>query len=51
MADIKRKIDTIRRIEHLQLPQHLICALEHDLEAEAVTEALNCLEQLREQWS
>lgn len=51
MTDMTRKIETIRRIEDLQLPQHFIFALEHATEAEHVTEVLNCLDDFADQWN
>ena len=51
MTDLARKHDTIRRIEDLQLPCHLIQALDDAHAAEAVSQAVVCLEQLTTQWN
>jgi len=51
MADQKRKTETIRRIENLQLSTTLILALEDAVEAESVAEAIQFLQGLTEQWN
>lgn len=51
MTDLVRKNDTIRRIEDLQLPCHLIQALDDAQHAEAVSQAVVYLEKLTEQWN
>ncbi len=51
MADQKRKIEMIRSIENLQLPPHLISALDDRLQAEAVLEAISSLQVLNQQWN
>lgn|SRR5690606_3675715 len=51
MADQKRKIDTIRRIEHLQLSEALIVALDDAVQAESVAAAIQSLQGLTEQWN
>lgn len=51
MADKHRKIDTIRRIENLLLDTHFIQALEDQHAAEAIVEAVDCLEKLGHQWN
>ncbi|MCU4629282.1 hypothetical protein KTJ53_06170 [Acinetobacter variabilis] len=51
MADQKRKTETIRRIENLQLSPALILALEDAVEAESVAEAIQSLQGLTEQWN
>ncbi len=48
MADQKRKAETIRSIESLQLAEGLIAAL--DNAAESVAEAIRSLQSLSEQW-
>ena len=49
MTDQKRKTETIRRIENLQLSTALILALEDAVEAESVAEAIQSLQGLTEQ--
>jgi len=51
MADQKRKTETIRRIENLQLSTALILALEDAVETESVAEAIQSLQGLTEQWN
>lgn len=51
MADQKRKIEMIRSIENLQLPHHLISALDDRVQAEAVLEAISSLQVLNQQWN
>lgn len=51
MADQKRKIETIHRIEQLQLSEALIVALDDALQAESVAEAIQSLQGLAEQWN
>ena len=51
MADQKRKIETIHRIEQLQLSETLIVALDDALQAESVAEAIQYLQGLAEQWN
>lgn len=51
MADQKRKIETIHRIEQLQLSETLIVALDDALQAESVAEAIQSLQGLAEQWN
>ncbi|WP_347455396.1 hypothetical protein [Acinetobacter thermotolerans] len=51
MADQKRKIETIRHIEDLQLPETLIAALDDAITAEGVAEAIQSLQGLAEQWN
>ncbi|MGA8884566.1 MAG: hypothetical protein WB445_13330 [Acinetobacter sp.] len=50
MADQKRKTETIRSIEALQLAASLIAALDNAAEAESVAEAIRSLQSLSEQW-
>lgn len=51
MTDSIRKTETIRRIENLKLAAHFIAALDDHLQAEAIVEAVTCLETLNEQWN
>ena len=51
MADQKRKIETIRCIESLQLSPSLILALEDVVQAESVAAAIQSLQGLSEQWN
>lgn len=51
MADQKRKIETIHRIEQLQLSEALIVALDDALQAEWVADAIQSLQGLAEQWN
>ena len=51
MADQKRKIETIRGIEKLQLSNTLIIGLEDAKQAEAIAEAVNSLQGMVEQWN
>ena len=51
MADQKRKIETIHRIEQLQLSEALIVALDDALQAESVADAIQSLQGLAEQWN
>lgn len=51
MADLKRKIETIRSIENLQLSQHLISALDDQIQAEDVFSAVYSLQSLSEHWN
>ncbi|WP_171255073.1 hypothetical protein [Acinetobacter sp. NCu2D-2] len=51
MTDPVRKLETIRRIERLQLPSSLIPALDDALTAEKVLNALDSLQALTEHWN
>jgi pyruvate-formate lyase-activating enzyme len=51
MADQKRKIETIRIIENLQLSTVLIRGLDDAQQAEAIAEAVSSLQGLVEQWN
>ena len=51
MADPKRKIDTIRSIENLQLSTALIIELNDAKQAESIAEAIRYLQDLAEQWN
>ena len=50
MADQKRKIETIRHIESLQLSATLIQALDDAQQAENVVNAINYLKHMTHQW-
>ncbi|MCG2607984.1 MULTISPECIES: hypothetical protein [unclassified Acinetobacter] len=51
MADQKRKLETIRSIENLQLSNVLIRGLDDAQQAETIVEAINSLQELTEQWN
>ena len=51
MAEQKRKIDTIRSIENLQLSNALIVGLNDAKQAESITEAIRSLQDLVQQWN
>jgi hypothetical protein len=51
MADDKRKIETIRRIENLLLDRHFVQALEDHHSAQAIIDAINSLERLSQEWN
>jgi hypothetical protein len=51
MADQKRKIETIRSIENLQLSSSLISALDDNKQAACIAEAINYLQGLSQQWN
>lgn len=51
MTDQKRKIETIRSIQFLQLTENLIDALDDAAEAECIAEAIRSLQGLTEQWN
>ncbi|MDQ9010674.1 hypothetical protein RFI36_13600 [Acinetobacter gerneri] len=48
MKDQKRKREMIRSIENLQLPQHLITALDHAQQAKTVVQAISQLQVMTE---
>lgn len=50
MKDQKYKVEVIRSIEQLQLPSHLIQALNDAQQAECVVNAVNCLKIMTNQW-
>ncbi len=50
MKDQKRKIEMIRSIETLQLPQHLISELDNAKQAKAVVEAISALQAMTSNW-
>jgi hypothetical protein len=51
MADQKRKIETIRSIENLQLSKNLIFALDDQIQAEEILIAISSLQVLSLQWN
>lgn len=51
MTDQIRKIDTIRRIQGLQLSDALIVGLDDAVQAEAIAYAIQSLQCLSEQWN
>lgn len=51
MANQIRKTETIRRIEHLQLPAALILSLDDAHKAESIVEAIQSLQHLIEHWN
>ena len=51
MAEQKRKIETIRSIENLQLSSSLISALDDNSQAEGIAEAIHYLQGLSQQWN
>lgn len=51
MADQIRKTETIRRIEHLQLPMALIHGLDDAHKAESIVDAIQSLQHLVEHWN
>ena len=51
MADQKRKIETIRSIENLQLSSNLIFALDDQMQAEDILIAISSLQVLSLQWN
>ncbi|MEJ2898331.1 hypothetical protein [Acinetobacter sp. NS-4] len=51
MADQKRKLETIRSIENLQLSNVLIRGLDDVQQAETIVEAINSLQELTKQWN
>ena len=50
MKDQKRKVEVIRSIEQLQLPNQLIQALDDAQLAENVVHAINYLKNMSHQW-
>lgn len=50
MKDQKYKVEVIRSIEQLQLPNHLIQALNDAQQAECVANAVNSLKSMTNQW-
>lgn len=51
MTDHTRKTETIRCIQHLQLSDALIVALDDAIQAESVLTAILSLQGLSEQWN
>lgn len=50
MTDVIRKKDAINTIQNLQLPHHLIGALDNAQEAESIVEALDVLKRFHAAW-
>ncbi|MDR0234843.1 hypothetical protein [Acinetobacter sp.] len=50
MRDLKYKVDIIRSIEQLQLPNHFIQALDDAHQAENIIKLINYLKDMNEQW-
>ncbi|MDV2440273.1 hypothetical protein QR665_12450 [Acinetobacter gerneri] len=50
MKDQKHKSEMIRSIKSLQLPQHLITALDDAQQAKAVIQAISQLQVMTEKW-
>ncbi|ENV34804.1 hypothetical protein [Acinetobacter gerneri] len=50
MKDQKHKSEMIRSIENLQLPQHLITALDDAQQAKTVIQAISQLQVMTEKW-
>lgn len=50
MKDQKRKIEMIRSIKMLQLPQHLITELDDAKQAKTVIEAISALQAMTNNW-
>ena len=51
MTDLQRKVELIRSIQSLQLPETLVHALDDAQQARAVIEAVDGLQHLVEQWN
>lgn len=51
MSDHSRKIEMIRSIEHFQLSNHLISALDDEQTAHCVINAVNELIRYTDQWT
>lgn len=50
MTDTLRKTDSIRRIQNLKLSPYFVQALDDEIAAEAVLEAITYLEKFSEHW-
>ena len=50
MTDQQHKVEMIRSIEQLQLPNHLIQALDDAQQADNIVQAINCLKHISHQW-
>lgn len=51
MTDLQHKVELIRSIQSLQLPETLVHALDDEQQARAVIEAVDGLQHLVEQWN
>ena len=50
MKDLKHKVEMIRSIEQLQLPNQFIQALDDAHQAKEMIKAINYLKQMNQQW-
>ena len=50
MKDLKHRVEMIRSIEQLQLPNQFIEALDDAHQAKEMIKAINCLKQMNQQW-
>jgi len=50
MKDLKHKVEMIRSIEQLQLPNQFIETLDDAHQAKEMIKAINCLKQMNQQW-
>ena len=50
MQDLKHKVEMIRSIEQLQLPNQFIQALDDVHQAKEMIKAINCLKEMSQQW-
>jgi hypothetical protein len=50
MSDLKYKVEIVRSIEQLQLPNHFIQALDDVHQAENIIKVINCLKHMADQW-
>jgi hypothetical protein len=51
MTDLQHKVELIRSIHSLQLPETLLHALDDAQQAQRVIEAVACLQHWGEQWN
>lgn len=51
MTDLQHKVELIRSIQALQLPETLLHALDDAQQAAGVIEAVDCLQHWAEQWN
>lgn len=50
MKDLKHKVEMIRSIEQLQLPNHFIQALDDTHQAKQIIKAIHYLKEMSQQW-
>ncbi|ENU57558.1 MULTISPECIES: hypothetical protein [Acinetobacter] len=50
MKDLKHKVEMIRSIEQLQLPNQFIQALDDAHQAKEMIKAINYLKEMNQQW-